>query len=129
MFRTSSAPDSYRITIRRAAVKAVTFSLFIGLFFPGLVYSETIEQAWEVALGANHSIRAANRTTDSAVERQGAARSQRLPTLAVHGGYLAKNDPSIVNISELGIPSVDQFQVDEETSYSYGASVSIPLYT
>jgi len=110
-------------------VQAVILSILIGLLFPGLVYSETIEQAWEVALGANHSVRAAYRTTESAEERHGAAKSQRLPTLAAHGGYLAKNDPSIVNISEFGLPSVDQFQVDEKTSYSYGASVSIPLYT
>ncbi|HDY83442.1 MAG TPA: TolC family protein [Halieaceae bacterium] len=110
-------------------MQAVILSILIGLLFPGLVYSETIEQAWEVALGANHSVRAAYRTTESAEERHGAAKSQRLPTLAAHGGYLAKNDPSIVNISEFGLPSVDQFQVDEKTSYSYGASVSIPLYT
>ena len=110
-------------------MQVVIFSIFVGLVFPSLVYSETIEQAWEVALAANHSLRAANRTTESAEEHHDAAKSQRLPTLAVHGDYLAKNDPSIVNISELGIPSVDQFQVDEKTSYSYGASVSIPLYT
>ena len=110
-------------------MQAVIFSIFVGLVSPSLVYSETIEQAWEVALAANHSLRAANRTTESAEEHHDAAKSQRLPTLAVHGGYLAKNDPSIVNISELGIPSVDQFQVDEKNSYSYCASVSIPLYT
>ena len=107
-------------------MQVVIFSIFVGLVFPSLAYSETIEQAWEVALAANHSLRAANRTTESAEEHHDAAKSQRLPTLAVQGGYLAKNDPSIVNISELGIPSVDQFQVDEKNSYSYGASVSIP---
>jgi outer membrane protein TolC len=94
-----------------------------------LACSETIEQAWEVALGADHSLRAAHRTTESAEERLGAARSQRLPTLAVHGGYSAKNNPSVVDISELNIPPAQQFQVDEKTSYSYGTSVSVPLYT
>ena len=108
---------------------AVIFSIFFGLLFPRLACPETIEQAWEVALGADHSLRAAHRTTESAEERLGAARSQRLPTLAVHGGYSAKDNPSIVNISELNLPPAEQFQADEKTSYSYGASVSVPLYT
>ena len=108
---------------------AVIFFMFAGLFFPSLACSETIEQAWDVALAANHSLRAAHRTTESAEERHGAARSQRLPTLTVHGGYSAKDNPSVVDISELNVPPPEQFQVDEKTSYSYGTSVSIPLYT
>jgi outer membrane protein TolC len=110
-------------------VPAVILSIFFGLFFPRLACSETIEQAWEVALAVNHSLRAAHRTTESAEERHGAARSQRLPTLAVHGGYSAKDNPSVVDISELNLPPAEQFQADEKTSYSYGASVSVPLYT
>jgi len=107
----------------------VILFMLAGLFFPGLACSETIEQAWEVALGVDHSLRAAYRTTESAEARLGAAKSQRLPTLAVHGGYSAKDNPSVVDISELNVPSAEQFQADEKTSYSYGASVSIPLYT
>ena len=104
-------------------------AILIGLHFPVSGYAETLDEAWEVALGTDHSLRAAHRTTESAEARVGAAKSQRLPTLTVHGGYLAKNNPSIVDISELNLPPADQFQADEKTSYSYGASVKVPLYS
>ena len=104
-------------------------AILIGLHFSIPGYAETLGEAWEVALSADHSLRAAQRTTESAEARLGAARSQRLPTLTVDGGYSAKNNPSIVDISELNLPLADQFQVEEKTSYSYGASVKVPLYT
>jgi outer membrane protein TolC len=51
-----------------------------------------------------------------------------MPSFTVDGGYSAKNNPSVVDISELGLP-VGQFPADEKQSLSYGGNVNLPLYT
>jgi len=107
-----------------AGIVIILFGLLITI--PG--HAETLGDAWEAALATNHSLRAAHWNTESAEQNFAAARSQRLPSLTVDGGYNAKNNPSVVNISELGLP-VDQFPADEKQSLSYGANVNLPLYT
>ena len=100
----------------------------VGLLIPISGYAETLDDAWEVALATDHSLRAAHWKTESAEQNFAAARAQRMPSLTVDGGYNAKNNPSVVNISELGLP-VGQFPADEKQSFSYGANISLPLYT
>jgi len=107
-----------------AGIVIILFGLLITI--PG--HAETLGDAWEAALATDHSLRAAHWNTESAEQNFAAARSQRLPSLTVDGGYNAKNNPSVVNISELGLP-VDQFPADEKQSLSYGANVNLPLYT
>jgi outer membrane protein TolC len=102
--------------------------IVVGLLIPISGNAETLDDAWEAALATDHSLRAAHWKTQSAEQNFAAARSQRLPSLNVDGGYNAKNNPSVVNISELGLP-VDQFPADEKQSLSYGANVNLPLYT
>jgi outer membrane protein TolC len=102
--------------------------IVVGFLIPISGYAETLDDAWEVALIADHSLRAAHWKTESAEQNYAAARSQRMPSLTVDGGYNAKNNPSVVNISELGLP-VGQFPADEKQSLSYGANISLPLYT
>jgi len=102
--------------------------IVIGLLIPIPGYTETLDEAWEAALTTDHSLRAVHWKTESAEQNLGAAKSQRMPSLTVDGGYNAKKNPSIVNISELGLP-VGQFPADEKQSLSYGANISLPLYT
>jgi outer membrane protein TolC len=102
--------------------------IVVGLLIPIPGYAETLDDAWEVALATDHSLRAAHWKIESAEQSLGAARSRLLPSLTVDGSYNAKNNPSTVNISELGLP-VDQFPADEKQSLSYGANISLPLYT
>ena len=102
--------------------------VLVGLLMPIPGYAETLDDAWEAALTTDHSLRAAHWKTESAEQNFAAARSQRMPSLTVDGGYNAKNNPSAVNISELGLP-VGQFPADEKQSLSYGANISMPLYT
>ena len=102
--------------------------IVVGMLIPIPGYAETLDDAWEAALAADHSLRAAHWQTESAEQNLDAARSQRLPSLTVDGGYHAKNNPSSVDISDLGLP-VNQFPADEKQSLSYGTNVSLPLYT
>ena len=105
------------------------FAILAALVLSEPGHSESLEAAWKTALAVDHSLRAAHLTTASEKERLDAAKSRRLPTLNVEGGYVSRSDPSIVDISELGLSGVEQFQVDEKESLSYGANVSLPVYT
>ena len=105
------------------------FAILAALLLSEISHSESLEAAWKTALAVDHSLRAAHLTTASEEERLDAAKSRRLPTLNVEGGYVSRSDPSIVDISELNLPAVEQFQADEKESLSYGANVSVPVYT
>ena len=105
------------------------FAILAALVFSEPSHSESLDDAWQTALAVDHSLRAARLTTASEEEHLDAAKSRRLPTLNVEGGYVFKSDPSIVDSSELNLPAVEQFQVDEKESLSYGANVSLPVYT
>ena len=91
-------------------------------------HTETLDEAWRIALASDHSVRSAQATTTSARQRLDAAAATRLPRLTLEAGYSAKSDPSAVDVSELGLP-VEAFQVDEKESASYAANVAVPLYT
>jgi outer membrane protein TolC len=87
------------------------FAILVALLLSQAGHSESLEAAWETALAVDHSLRAAHLTTASEEERLGAARSRRLPTLNVEGGYVSKSDPSIVDISELNLSDAEQFSL------------------
>jgi len=91
-------------------------------------HAETLEEAWQIALAGDHSVKSAQATTASARQRVDAAASSRLPSLTLEAGYSAKTDPSAVDVSNLGLP-IEAFQVDEKQSASYAANVAVPLYT
>lgn len=85
--------------------------------------AETLQQAWDVALEVDHSLKAVQENTAAAAQQFEAAKSARLPGVSLEAGYTAlDNAPaSRANFGE--------FPVGEKNSLSYKATATLPLYT
>jgi len=106
---------------------ACTVLLLVSLVVPLSIQAETLEQAWAIALKVNHSLKAVKENSAAAAEQLAAAKSARLPNLSVGAGYTAmENDPAAK--ASLGGLNVE-FPMGERESYSYQATVSLPIYT
>ncbi len=101
--------------------------ILISLASPLSVGAETLQQAWDVALGANHSLKAAQESTVAAAKRLEAAKAARLPTVSLAAGYTAlENTPAIK--TSIGGPPIE-FPIADRESLSYQAMATLPLYT
>ncbi len=97
--------------------------ILLGLLATTPAWAETLQQAWDVTLGANHSLSAAQENTAASEQQLKAAKSARLPGLALEAGYTAlDNAPEI----KTGFGS---FAAGEEESLSYKATATVPIYT
>ena len=91
------------------------------------VAAETLEQAWEIALRADHRLDAAREDSAAAAESLRAAQAARLPRVAVQAGY-SMLDTEPAARANLG-PAPLQFPVAEKNSLSWQAMATLPLYT
>ncbi len=89
--------------------------------------TETLEQAWDVALAVDHRLRAVQENSGAAAENLQAAEAARLPRLSVQAGYSVLDTEPAAR-AELG-PAPMQFPVAEKNSLSWQAMATLPLYT
>jgi len=89
--------------------------------------AQTLEQAWAVALQADHSLKAVSENSAVAAQQLQAAQAARLPGLLVAAGYTAMEDDPAFK-ADFGGASVT-FPVAEKDSHAYRARVTLPLYT
>ncbi|MFA5257063.1 MAG: TolC family protein [Opitutales bacterium] len=106
--------------------------LALTLAWPGAIptanaEAETLQQAWDAALAANRSLKAARENTASSASSLAAAKSARLPTVWVAAGYTALDNTQALNANMLGQSL--QVPMAPDNSASYAAMASIPLYT
>jgi outer membrane protein TolC len=103
--------------------------IFFTLFsLPSMIYSETLEDAWQTALSFDKRILASQQNVESGRQNLLAAKSARLPTLSLESGYtILNNEPGAVFQSS-GTQSVE-VSTAEDKSFSYKASVNVPLFT
>ncbi len=102
-------------------------SPLLGLLITIPVQAETLQQAWEIALSENHSLKAAQETVAAAEEQLQAAKAIRLPGLSFRSGYTARdNEPRLM--ATMGSTTID-LPVENQYSLAYQATASIPLYT
>jgi len=101
--------------------------ILISLASPLSAVAETLQQAWDVALGANHGLKAAQESTVAAAKRLEAAKAARLPRVSLAAGYTAlENTPAIR--TSIGGPPIE-FPIADRESLSYQAMATLPLYT
>jgi len=91
------------------------------------VYSETLQQAWDIALSENFTIKAAQETVAAANEQLSAATAIRLPGLSVKAGYTARDNEPELQASLMG--TTFELPVENQNNYAYRAIASIPVYT
>jgi len=105
---------------------------WLGLILLGLLYTtpaaaETLQQAWDVALEVDHSLKAIRENTEAVAQRLESAKAARLPGVSLEAGYTAL-DNAPASRANLGASSTE-FQVSEKNSLSYKATATLPLYT
>jgi len=85
--------------------------------------AETLQQAWDIALEVDHSLKAVRENTAAAAQQLEAAKATRLPSVSLEAGYTAL-DNAPESKANFG-----QFPVGEKNSLSYKAVAILPLYT
>ena len=98
-------------------------SVLIVPVLPKIGIAETLEEAWSAALAADHTIRAAERATESASEKLLEAKAHRFPKLRLSSAFIVLNNAPSSQASGLEIP------VGEDKSLAYRAGVTVPVYT
>ncbi len=89
----------------------------------GISFGETLEDAWKIGLKSDHLLKAAGQDIVSRQAELNAAKGRRLPTLNIGGGYtFLDNEPG-------AYAETIQFTTADDTSLTYQAMVSLPLYT
>ncbi len=89
--------------------------------------AETLEEAWELAISTNHTLKAADNLTGSAELLHKAAQAARMPQLSLHGGYtvLSESPAMLMNTG----PESMQIPLGNEDFYTAQATATLPLYT
>ena len=102
----------------------IIISLALQLSTPiGISFGETLEEAWKIGLKSDHLLKAAGQDIISRQAQLDAAKGQRLPTVNLGAGYsILDNEPGAFAQSI-------QFMTADDTSLTYQAMVSLPLYT
>ncbi len=100
--------------------------VFIGMVstvLSGGAFAESLEEAWSIGLQVDHTIKAAEQDTISVQANLDAAKGARLPTVNVGAGYrVLDNEP-------VSLAGATQFSTADDTSLSYHAMASLPIYT
>lgn len=116
------------IHLRSYALTTLSVILIsFGMWIPAS-WSETLEDAWRIALANDHRIRASRMNVES--ERQGllAAKSARYPSLTLESGYtVLDNAPAAV--FDQPMAAIDRIPTAEDKSLSYKTTVTLPIFT
>ena len=91
-------------------------------------HAETLEQAWQVALGADRALQAARSEVSAADEDLAAAKSRRLPAVTAGVGINRFNEAPAFDFSAAGVPATLPLFGDESMEMA-NANVTLPLYT
>ncbi|NNF49945.1 MAG: TolC family protein, partial [Woeseiaceae bacterium] len=90
--------------------------------------AETLEQAWQAALGADRALQAARSEVSAANEDLAAAKSRRLPAVSAGVGVSRFNEAPAFDFSAAGIPATLPLFGDENLGMA-NANVTLPLFT
>jgi len=89
--------------------------------------AETLQQAWDTALAADHGLKAVQENTAAVAQQVQAAEAARLPSLDLGAGYTARDNTPGAATNVDGRPA--DFPTGEKNSQFYNATVTLPLYT
>jgi len=109
--------------MNRKQAKGWAGLILLGLLTSTPAGAETLQQAWDIALKVDRSLKAARENSAAAAYQLEAAKAVRLPGVSLEAGYRTLN-----NIPE-SKADFGQFPTGEKSSLSYTATASLPLYT
>jgi outer membrane protein TolC len=93
-----------------------------------ITQAETLEQAWNQAFNANHSIRAANAQTQAADQELYAAEGQNLPSINIDTSYTQLSVDPAAKAQFAGGQNA-QFPTAQSGYFKSQALISIPVYS
>jgi len=93
----------------------------------GNVAAESLQQAWDTALGVDRGLKASREGTAAAASLLEAAKSARLPNVALEAGYTALDQAPAMSAEFFG-QSI-QLPIAQKDSAAYRAMATLPLYT
>ncbi|MEA3332529.1 MAG: TolC family protein [Pseudomonadota bacterium] len=109
--------------MKRKIIFIIITTVFLFLSPIGVSFGETLEDAWEIGLKTDLLLKAAGQDIISRQAELAAAKGLRLPTVNVGAGYtILDNEPG-------AYAQTIQFTTADDTSLTYQAMVSLPLYT
>ena len=88
-----------------------------------LAGAENLQQSWDIALKHNPMILASAKQVEAAQIGIEGAKTQRMPSVTGNVGYTWFDNPQV------SIAGAAQMQVSEKRMYSFGANMSLPIYT
>lgn len=110
-----------------AVVHRVVLVGLATVLLAGNAVAESMQQAWDTALAADLGLKASRESTASAAEMVNAAKSSRLPNVALEAGRVILEEAPAFNVDVLGQSL--QFPVMQSDSTAYRAMATLPLYT
>jgi outer membrane protein len=119
----------YKISFIRSVINAFVLSaMFMSSTPASCVFAETLNDAWNTALTADHRLQANRKMTESSQFALSAAKSARLPSLSVESAYTILNHAPTTVVDFPNQPA-REFPVSEDKSFSYSTTASLPLFT
>jgi outer membrane protein TolC len=93
----------------------------------GNAAAESLQQAWDTALAVDRGLKASREGTAAAASLLEAAKSARLPNMALEAGYTALNETPAAKADFFGQSL--QMPLAQRESAAYKAMATLPLYT
>lgn len=95
--------------------------------FVGNAAAESLQQAWDTALSVDRGLKASRESTAAAASLLEAAKSARLPNVALEAGYTALGETPAAKVDFFGQSL--QMPLAQKNSAAYRAMATLPLYT
>lgn len=93
----------------------------------GNAAAESLQQAWDTALAVDRGLKASRENTSAAASLLDAAKSARLPNVALEAGYTALGETPAAQVDFFGQSL--QMPLAQRESAAYKAMATLPLYT
>jgi len=93
----------------------------------GNAAAESLQQAWDTALGVDRGLKASREGTAAAASLLEAAKSARLPNVALEAGYTALGETPAAKVDFFGQSL--EMPLAQRNSAAYRATATLPLYT
>lgn len=92
------------------------------------LHAETLEDAWKIAVSVDRKLKASHRNVEASQFTLSAAKSSRLPTLAVESGYTVLNNEPAARLDDPPA-AIDRIPTAEDKSFFYKTTLTLPLFT
>jgi len=96
---------------------------------------ETLDDAWKLALAADHRLKSSNRSTQAARETLAATRAARMPIVATENGYTVLNHAMVMKLNLAGLQSVipiplpTSLPFSEDHFFASTTMLTLPVFT